>query len=142
MTAVLLTACSKNDTINDLNNGPQEASAAVTQSRIAANASILNKELKPGYARDGAVDITEDMNDWTFKFIGNYPGGEAQAWNDLLSVTGTWNMTEGSSTLSLSYPSTLSQMVYMSREWTVTGSGSEFILTAADGDEIRLVEKK
>ena len=102
---------------------------------------LLNQNLSVTYAVQNGVDITEDMNDWTFRFNGNYPGGEAQGWNDILAVTGSWSMAEGSDIISIMFPSRLSQPAFMSRTWTIgnAGKGAEIVLTAADGDEVHFI---
>jgi len=107
--ATILTACSKNSSIGELNNGPQQTTAA---NRVG---------------------------------VGNYPGGEAQVWNDLLAQTGTWSMADANSTITMSYPTNiLTQLVFLNREWTV-GDGQPqrgiIVLTAADGDELHLISK-
>lgn len=142
ITAALFTACSKNETIDELNNGPQQTTA-ITNLATAENPYILNQDLKVSYARDGGIDITEQLNDWTFRFNGNSPSGEAQAWNDILSRTGTWSMPAGASSISISYPTDISQLAFMSRDWTIgtPNRGSEIVLTAADGDEVHLISK-
>ena len=150
ITATFLTACSKNETIDELNNGPQQTTTetAKTTTTTGTNAAIenpyiLNQDLAITYARDGGTDITDQLDDWTLRFNGNYPSGEAQAWNDILSRTGGWKMAENSSTIILSYPADFSQLAFLKREWTIGefNSGSEIVFTAADGDEIHLITK-
>jgi hypothetical protein len=144
ITATIFTACSKTNTIDELNNGPQQTTAAARANAANENPYILNQDLKITYARDGATDITEIMDDWTLRFTGNYPSGEAQAWNDILARTGTWSMADASaSTITLSYPPDISQLVFLNKEWTIgnVNRGSEIVLTAPDGDEVHLISK-
>jgi len=146
ITATILTACSKNNSIDELNNGPQQTTTATTAANrvgVIENPNLLNQDLKIVYARDGATDITEQMDDFTLRFVGNYPGGEAQVWNDLLAQTGSWSMADANSTITMSYPTNiLTQLVFLNREWTVGEAQRGFIvLTAADGDELHLISK-
>jgi hypothetical protein len=138
ITAIAITAYSRNEITSSSQFQPNPVTKDNTHVLIG---SILNQNLSVTYARDGGTDITEDMNDWTFRFVGNHPSGEAQAWNDIMSATGMWSMAEGSSTINIAYYSKISQLVFMSREWTIgqTNKGAEIVLTAADGDEVHLI---
>ncbi len=146
VTATILTACSKNNSISELNEGPQQttttATAAANRVGVIENPNILNQNLKIVYANDGGTDITEQMNDFTLRFVGNYPGGEAQVWNDLLAQVGSWSMADANSPITMSYPTnTLTQLVFLNREWTL-GTAQQrgmIVLTAADGDELHLI---
>lgn len=147
ISATVFTACSKSQTINDLNRGPQQTTTAASAASakevgVVSNPNILNQELKVAYARDGASDITEQMNDFTLKFAGNYPSGEAQVWNDLLAQKGTWNMAN-ESTITLSYPTDiLTQLAFFNRTWTIgDGTRGFIVFTAADGDEVHLISR-
>ena len=149
ISATIFTACSKNETIDELNNGPQQTTTASATAAlkndiaVIENPNILNQELKVAYARDGAADITEQMDDLTMKFVGNYPAGEAQVWNDLLAVTGSWSMSNESS-ITLSYPTTtITQLAFSNREWTIGQAQRGYIvLTAADGDEVHFISRQ
>jgi hypothetical protein len=138
--AITMTAYSKNEITGRNQLQPTPVLKDNTQLFIG---SILNQNLRITYARDGFTDITEDMNDWTLRFVGDHPSGEAQAWNDIMSATGMWSMEEGSSTIRLAYYSKISQLVFMSREWTIgeVSKGAEIVLTAADGDEVHLISE-
>ena len=142
ITATLLTACSKNETIDDLNNGPQQTAAAKT-ANASEEPAILNQDLVVNTVRDGGADITEQFDDFTFKFVGSVPSGEAQVWNDLLARTGTWSMPQGASSINISYPTDVfTQLSFFNRLWTIAEvSQGVIVLTAADGDEVRLVPK-
>ncbi len=139
-----LTAYGTNE-IAGLNHSSAKTTITGTAIRSAvalAYSNILNQNLAITYASDNGVDITEDMNDWTLRFVGKEPSGEAQAWNDLLAVTGTWSMAEGSSSINIAYNTTISQAVFLSRQWTIGGGmrrGAEIVLIAADGDEVHLL---
>lgn len=139
ITATLLTACSKNKTIDELNNGPQQTTAAKT-SNATEEPAILNQDLVVTSVRDGGADITEQFDDFTFKFVGSMPSGEAQVWNDLLARTGTWSMPQGASSINISYPTDVfTQLAFLNRLWTIAAvSQGVIVLTAADGDEVRL----
>lgn len=142
ISAITLTAYSMNEPTTVNNKAPFSNSAiqAAGNATAVMYADILNQNLAITYATDNGADITEDMNDWTLRFNGNYPGGEAQAWNDLLAVTGSWNMSEGSNMINISYFSSLSQPVFLSRAWTISSGfkGAAIVLTAADGDQVHL----
>ena len=141
-TATIFTACSKNETLSELNNAPQQTTAnAINPARETPY--ILDQDLRVTYARDGATDITEQMNDWTFRFEGNYPSGVAQAWNDILARTGSWAMAENSNTINIAYPAEFSQLIFMSKQWTIgeVTRGEEIVFTSADGDEVHFISK-
>lgn len=140
ITATFLTAFSKSNTTDERLNSPQQTT---TKSIAITDQYILNQDLKIAYASDGGTDITEQMDDFTLRFVGNYPGGEAQVWNDLLAQIGSWSMADASSTITMSYPTNiLTQLVFLNREWTIgQASRGYIVLTAADGDELYLISK-
>jgi len=142
ITATIFTACSKNNSIEELNNGPQQTATA----GIVAieNPYILNQDLKIAYASDGATDITEQMDAFTLRFEGNYPGGIAHVWNDLLAQTGSWSMADATSPITMSFPTNvLTQLAFLNREWVIGNAQRGFIvLTAADGDQLHLISKE
>jgi hypothetical protein len=142
ITATFFTACSKNGTIDELNNGPQQTTTAAKGIAVIENPNILNQELVVAYASDGGADITQQFNQLTFKFAGNYPSGQAEVWNDLLARIGTWNMANESS-ITISYPTDpFTQLAYLNREWTIGVANRGFIVfTAADGDEVHFISK-
>jgi hypothetical protein len=119
------------------------AATAASNAAAVIYSQLLNQNLSVTYAVDNGVDITEDMNDWNFRFNGDYPGGDAQGWNDILAVSGNWSMAEGSNTISINFPSRLSQLVFMSKTWTIGtyGKGAEIVLTSPDGDEVHLISE-
>jgi hypothetical protein len=143
ITATIFTACSKNNSIDELNNGPQQ-SATAREIAAIENPNILNQDLKITYARDGATDITEEMDDFTLRFAGTYPGGQAHVWNDLLAQTGSWSMVDAASPITMSFPTNIfTQLVFLNRDWTIGSVQRGFIvLTAADGDELHLISKE
>jgi hypothetical protein len=140
ITATLFTACSKNETIDELNNGPQTTTAKGIA--VIENPNVLNQELKVAYAMDGATDITDQLDDFTFKFAGTYPSGEAQVWNDLLARIGTWRMANESS-ITIAYPTDpFTQLAFLNREWTIgTANRGYIVFTAADGDEVHFISR-
>ncbi|MFZ1784752.1 MAG: hypothetical protein WAU23_06080 [Ferruginibacter sp.] len=142
ITATIFTACNKNNSIDELNNSPQQTTTSAKGIAVIDNPNILNQELTVYYASDAAVNITEQFNSFTFKFAGNYPSGDAQVWNDLLAKIGRWNMANQSS-INLSYPTDLfTQLAFLNREWTIGVANRGFIVfTAADGDEIYFISK-
>ncbi|MEO6540871.1 MAG: hypothetical protein ABIN74_07785, partial [Ferruginibacter sp.] len=105
ISSVSLTSCSKNDNIKDLNNNAQQIANSNSQNIAArpsgmepVDAGILNQDLKIISASDNGTDITQQFNFYTFRFVGNYPGGEAQVWNDLLAQIGAWSAPGPNST--------------------------------------------
>lgn len=142
ITATIFTACSKNNSIDELNNGPQQTTISAKGIIDIENPNILNQDLKVYYASDGAVDITEQFNSFTFKFAGNYPAGEAQVWNDLLARIGNWSMANESS-INIAYPTDpFTQLAFLNREWKIGVANRGFIVfTAADGDEVHFISK-
>ena len=141
ISGVALTGCSKSDTVKDLNNNSQQLA---TRAAFDApqDAGILNQDLRITYASDNGADITQEFQEFTFRFAGNYPGGEAQVWNDLLAQLGTWSSAEQGAPFSISYPTSIfSELVFLNRTWTVTEGNGMFTLTS-NGDEVRMVVKK
>src|SRR5436190_17653738 len=102
---VVLAACSKSDSINDLNNNPQQVKASNT-SMIADNfgsadgtdpaTGMLNRNFVITNATDGKTNMSEQFSGYTFKFTGTQPGGEAMVTTSQGTLTGTWNWREGS----------------------------------------------
>jgi len=142
ITTITLTAfgktASSNNTVQPVFN---TATGAAKNATALVYSQILNQNLRVTYAVDNGRDITEDMNDWTFRFNGDFPGGEAQGWNDILATTGSWNMAgEEAGVISIMFSSPLSQPAFMSRSWTISNNtkGAEIVLIAADGDEVHL----
>lgn len=142
ITATFFTACSKSETTDELNNGPQQTTTETAKGiAVIEDPNILNQELKVTYARDGATDITWKMDAFTLKFVGNYPSGEGQVWNDLLAQTGTWKMASESS-ITISYPTILSQLAFFNRNWTIgNGIRGYIVFTADDGDEVHFISR-
>jgi hypothetical protein len=139
---VTLTAFSEKTSVNNTTAPKFNAAGSAAKTPAAITYSqLLNQNLRVTYAMHNGVDITEDMNDWTFRFNGDYPGGDAQGWNDVLSVTGSWSMTEGSDNISIMFPSRLSQPAFMSRTWAIgyAGKGAEIVFTSGDGDEVHFI---
>lgn len=141
ISGTILTGCSKENTINDLNNNGQQV--AKQNEELHAGISILNQNLAIIYAKDGNADITQQFRDFTFRFVGNYPGGQAQVWNDLLAKTGTWSGREGSPDFTIAYPTDpFTQLAFLNRPWTMGESSSAVVrLIAADGDEVHFGSK-
>lgn len=135
-----LTAFTAKTTVNNTTTPVLNAAGKLITSRPITYSELLNQNLHVTYAVQNGVDITEDMNDWTFRFNGDYPGGDAQGWNNILSVTGNWSMAEGSGTISIMFNSRLSQPAFMSKTWTIgyEGKGAEIVLTSG-GDEVHLI---
>ena len=133
--------------MNDLNNNPQQIAAnnqtAATRTSFEdpADAGILNQNLRITYARDNATDITQQFQLYTFRFAGNYPGGEAQVWNDLFARIGSWNGGDGTFTIALP-TDPFWEMAFLNRTWMITETGPGMFTLTADGDEVRLVIKK
>jgi len=142
ITTITLTAFGETTSLNNTTQPVFNAStsAAKTAATIIYS-QVLNQNLRVTYAVDNGMDITEDMNDWTFRFNGDFPGGEAQGWNDILAVTGSWSMASESDNISIMFPSSLSQLVFMSRTWTIGNQarGPEIVFTAPDGDEVHFI---
>lgn len=138
---MILTGCSKESTISDLNNNAKEISKQ--NDEMHAGISILNQNLAIIYAKDGSADITQQFSDLTFRFAGNYPSGQAQVWNDLLAQTGTWSSGEETTDFIISYPTDIfNQLAFLNRQWTIGESSSAVIrLIGADGDEVHFAGK-
>jgi hypothetical protein len=151
ISATLFTACSKNNSIDELNKGPQQtttASAASTATPavnkgVGEDTYILNQDLSVAYASDNGTDITSQFYDLTFRFEGTAPSGQAEVWNDILARIGSWTMPNPSSII-ISYPTDpFRQLAFVNREWTIGGETNRgtIVLTAADGDEIHFISK-
>jgi hypothetical protein len=136
VTGLLLSACSKSDTVNGVNNNGNGSGNQDTG--MHASTGILNRNLAIIYAKDGASDITSQFTDLTFKFIGNYPGGQALAWNQSETQTGNWSGTEVTANFAISFPTaSFAQLVFLNRPWTMGESSSSAVrLIGADGDEL------
>lgn len=142
--AVTITGCSKNESVNELNANPQMLTAkSGSGDLMAAKSDILNKDLVITSARDNGVDITAEFREFTFHFQGTQPSGQAFCWNDLLNQTGSWTYPVGSDEITLKYPTDIFQeLVFMNRTWIIgESSSSVFRLYTNDGDEVQLATK-
>lgn len=140
---IVLNGCSKNDSIQDLNQNPQLLTAK-SNSDLTATKSILNTDLVISYARDNGTDITAQFKDFTFNFTGAPPSGPAHVWNDLLAQTGTWYYKEeGATVFEIKYPTNVfQQLEFLNRQWIIGESSSAFIrLYSNDGDEVKFTTK-
>jgi hypothetical protein len=142
ISAVTITGCSKNESVNELNQNPQTLTAR-SGDLTAAQGDITNRNLVITYARDNGVDITAEFSEFTFNMQGTPPSGQAHVWNDLLAQTGTWNYTPGTDLITLKYPTEIFQeLVFMNRTWHIGESSSTvFRLYSDDGDEVQLTGK-
>ena len=140
ISGVALTSCSKSNSVNDLNNNPQQLAARSASFDAPADKGMLNQNLRITYASDNGTDITQQFQLYTFRFVGTYPGGEAQVWNDLFARIGSWNGGQGTFTIALP-TDPFWEMAFLNRTWMVTENAGVFTLTA-DGDEVRMVIKK
>jgi len=137
ISGTILTGCSKENTISELNNNAQQVSSK-GDDEMHPGISILNQNLAIIYAKDGGADITQQFQGLTFRFVGNYPGGQAQVWNDLLAQTGTWSGGEETTDFAINYPTDIfTQLAFLNRQWTVGESSSSVVrLMDNDGDEV------
>lgn len=135
--ATVISGCSKNETIQELNQSPQLLKS--TQAHTTTPKSILNTDLVISYARDNGVDITAQFKDFTFNFQGTAPAGQAHVWNDLLAQTGTWKFMEGTDVFEIKYPTEIfEQLVFLNRTWRIAESSeTTFRLYSEDGDEVQ-----
>ena len=143
ISGVALTSCSKSDTMNDLNNNPQQLAVKSASFDAPADKGMLNQNLRITYASDNGTDITQQFQLYTFRFVGTYPGGEAQVWNDLFARLGSWGAEEPG-TISIAYPTDpFWELAFLNRVWTVIEKTSgSFTLIANDGDEVHFTVKK
>jgi hypothetical protein len=131
--ATILNSCSKADTINDLN----ASSPASLQMTGTVGNSILNHDLVITNARDDNADISDRFKGITFHFTHvDSNNGPAAAWNDILTVNGTWSMqtTEGT-TITFAFPTNIiADLAFMNKEWSIQSSGNVVVLIAANGE--------
>jgi len=142
ISGTILTGCSKENTVNELNNNAQTV-AAKGDEEMHPVLSILNQNLEVIYAKDGSADITQQFTGLTFRFVGNYPGGQAQVWSDRLAQSGTWSGEEQTAEFMISYPTDIfTQLAFLNRQWTIGESSSSVVrLIGADGDEVHFAGK-
>jgi hypothetical protein len=138
ISGMFLTGCSKENSINELNNNPQQISAK-DDGDMHPYTSLLNQDLVVYYAEDDDVNITTQFQGLTFRFAGNYPAGQAQVWNDSIAQTGTWSNKQGTD-FAINYPTDIfTQLTFFNRVWTIGSSSSSVIrLIGSDGDEVQL----
>ena len=140
ISGIMLTSCSKND-VREMSSS---SNVAANPGRPAVTtAAILNKDLKIINARDNGVDITDRFQDFTFNFTGNYPGGPAHVWNDLLAQTGSWSSAFEATDFTISYPTGIvEQLAFLNRTWNIEAPSTTFFrLTSTDGDVVELTTK-
>jgi hypothetical protein len=144
ISGVLFTACSKNDVTEQIAANANNANNANSTAKPSGlTASILNQDLKITSAIDNGTDITQQFNAFTFRFVGNYPGGQAQVWNDLLAQAGSWSSASESTDFTISYPTDIfNQLAFLNRTWTIAQSSENFFrLIGADGDQVDMTTK-
>ena len=148
ISGVALTSCSKSEAINDLNNNPQKiavnnANNAEDPGDPHVGLQLLNNNLGVIYALDGTNDVTQQFNAYTFRFSGNEPAGQAQAWNAQTMQTGSWSMEVEPGDFGISYPTNVfPELAFLNRNWTIGESSSAVVrLIASDGDEIQFAAK-
>jgi hypothetical protein len=145
ISGVVLTGCSKSDAMNDLNNNSAKIAAnnpSMAKGDDPADGGILNHDLRITSAIDNGTDITQQFNFYTFRFVGTYPGGQAQVWNDLLAQIGSWSANLETN-FTISYPTDIfREMAFLNRTWTVVENSGTFTLTAGDGDTVQFIIKK
>ena len=136
--ATILNSCTKADAINTISNpaGTTQTSANGQAVRPAAN-SILDQDLVITYAKDDNVDITGKFRDFTFHFT--YTGstsGPAAAWNNILTVDGTWSMLNSHDNITFAFPTNIiSDLAFLDKQWIIGEStGTTIMLTAANGE--------
>lgn len=142
----LYTSCSKTD-ITEMTPVPNIAATDLTSDagKPSPNtASILNQNLRIGYAWDNGVDITAQFKDFTFEFNATYPSGNAHVWNDLLAQTGSWSSPKEYTDFVLWYPTDIfNQLTFLNQEWNIDEASTTFYwLIAADGDEVDFVSER
>lgn len=142
--AVAITGCSKNESVNELNQNPQTLTAkSGSGDLMAAKGDITNQDLVITYARDNGVDITAEFNEFTFNMQGTPPSGQAHVWNDLLNQTGSWYYAPGGDDITLKYPTDIfRELEFLNRTWNIgESSSSVFRLYSGDGDEVHFTVK-
>ncbi len=134
-----ISGCSKNESVNELNQNPQLLSAKTGSGDLNTASEILNQNFVISYARDNGADITAQFRDFTFNFQGTAPAGKAHVWNDLLAQTGTWKFMEGTDVFEIKYPTEIfEQLVFLNRVWRIGESSSSVLrLYTDDGDEVQ-----
>ncbi len=150
LSGLVFTSCSKSEiaemsqTSNGASNTANTTNAASAGKPAPTTAAILNQDLKISYARDNGVDITTQFKDFTFRFNGTYPSGQAHVWNDLLAQTGSWKSPLEAADFTIWYPTDIfDQLAFLNKDWTIIeGGASSFRLTSADGDEVDFVSAK
>lgn len=150
---LIFTGCSKENSIDDLNNNPQALTISDNgtmkddgsgdDGTKDPESGMLNRDMGIVYAVDGKDNISSQFSGYTFRYKGQQPSGEVLASDGQRDLTGTWRWRDGTNAIVMDFPNGTNQTDYLNRMWTMQPSTSANMmkLTASDGDEIVMSAK-
>lgn len=97
----------------------EEAQITYAQQQFEDN--ILNKNFRVHLATDNGTDLTTQYSGYTFVLLkSTYYNGPMTAVKNSVTYNGTWSSNEDYSKLTITFPSTPSEFVFLNREWRFT----------------------
>ncbi|MFZ1784531.1 MAG: hypothetical protein WAU23_04965 [Ferruginibacter sp.] len=97
----------------------EAAQATYAQQQFEDN--ILNKNFRVHLATDNGLDLTPQYTGYTYVlYKGTYFNGAMTAVKNGVTYNGSWSSNDDYSKLTISFPSTPAEFVFLIREWRFT----------------------
>ena len=95
--------------------------AQLTYAQQQFEDNILNKNFRVRLATDNGVDLTAQFTGYTFVMLkSTYFNGPMTAVKAGVTYTGTWSSNDDYSKLTITFPSSPAEFVFLIREWKFT----------------------
>lgn len=106
--------------LNSCSKSAVEA-AQITYYQQQFEDNILNKNFRVYLATDNGVDLTAQYTGYTFVlYKSTYYNGPMTAVKNGVTYNGTWSSNDDYSKLVITFPSTPTEFVFITREWKFT----------------------
>jgi len=92
-----------------------------SQAEQQFESNILNKNFRVHLAMDNGADLTSQYTGYTFVlYKSTYYNGPMTAVKNAVTYSGTWSCNDDYSKLTITFPSTPSEFIFLNRDWKFT----------------------